>query len=149
MQGNLNPSVRVAIAGFIPPQSAAVGALSSGWVDMRTFYSLLASLSVGVIGGGGTVDVKIEQASDNAGTGVKAVTGLAATQLLKAGGDNRSVAINVRQEDLDKNNGFRFVRLTVTVGVAATFVSGTLVGLDARYGTASANQSTAVAETVS
>lgn len=149
MQGNLNPSARIAIAGAIAPQQAAAGALSSGWVDMRNFYSLLAMISVGVIGAGGTVDAKIEQASDNAGTGTKPVAPLSATQLLKAGGDNRQVAINVRQEDLDKNNGFRFVRLTVTVGVASTFLSAALVGLDARYGSASANQSAAVAETVS
>jgi len=149
MQGNLNPSARVAIAGVIPPQQANVGVVTSGFVDMRNFYSLLAAISVGVIGAGGTVDVKVEQATDANGAGVKAITGLAATQLVKAGGDNRQVAVNVRQEDLDKNAGFRFARLSVTVGVAATFVSATLVGLDARYGTGTANQSTTVAETVS
>ena len=149
MDGNLNPSDRVAIAGVIPPQQAAAGVVTSSWVDMRTFYALLASLNIGVIGASGTVDAKIEQATDSAGTGAKAVTGLAITQLLKAGGDNRQAAINVRQEDLDKNAGFRFVRLSVTVGTAATFLSAQLTGFDARYGTGSANQVNTVAQTVS
>jgi hypothetical protein len=149
MQGNLNPSARVAIAGVIPPQQASVGTLTSGWVDMRTFFSALAALNVGVIGASGTVDAKVEQATDGSGAGAKLLAGTAITQLVKAGGDNRQVAINVRQEDLDKNGGFRFVRLSVAVGTASTFLSGMLVGLDARYGAGTANQSTTVAETVS
>ena len=148
MQGNLNPSARIAIAGFIPPQQAAVGTLTSGWVDMRNFYDALGAINVGAFGANATVDVTVEQATAATGAGAKAVAGLAATRLA-AGTDNRQVAINVRQEDLDKNNGFRFVRLSVTVGTAPTFVSGMLIGMDARYGTGTANQSGTVAETVS
>lgn len=149
MQGNLNPSARTAIAGVIPPQQAAPGTVTTGFVDMRNFFAVLAMLNAGAIGAGGTIDAKIEQATDANGAGVKPVTGLAITQLAKAGGDNRQAAINLRQEDMDKNNGFRFARLSVTVGGAATFLSAMLVAFDARYGTGTANQSTTVAETVS
>jgi hypothetical protein len=149
MQGNLNPSASVAIAGVIPPQQATVGTLTSGYVDMATFFAILATVSVGVIGTGGTLDAQIEQATTIGGANAKPVAGSAITQLVKAGGDNRQVAINVRQEDLDKNGGFRFVRLTATVGGAATFLSGLLVGFDARYGTGTANQANTVAQTVS
>ena len=140
MQGNLDPSARVGIAGVIPAQQAAPGVVNSGFVDMRNFYAVLASLNVGVIGAAGTVDAKIEQAKDADGAGVKPVPGLAVVQLAKAGGDNRQAGINVRQEDLDKNGGFRFVRVSVTVGGAATFLSATLTGFDARYGAGNANQ---------
>ena len=140
MQGNLDPSARVGIAGVIPAQQAAPGVVNSGFVDMRNFYAVLASLNVGVIGAAGTVDAKIEQATDADGAGVKPVPGLAIVQLAKAGGDNRQAGINVRQEDLDKNGGFRFVRVSVTVGGAATFLSATLTGFDARYGAGNANQ---------
>jgi len=140
MQGNLDPSARVAIAGVIPAQQAAVGVVTSNFVDMRNFYALFASLNVGVIGAAGTIDAKIEQATDANGANVKAVTGLAIVQIAKAGGDNRQAGINVRQEDLDKNGGFRFVRVSVTVGGAATFLSASLTGFDARYGAGSANQ---------
>lgn len=140
MQGNLDPSARVGIAGVIPAQQAAPGVVNSGFVDMRNFYAVLASLNVGVIGEAGTVDAKIEQATDANGAGVKPVPGLAVVQLAKARGDNRQAGINVRQEDLDKNGGFRFVRVSVTVGGAATFLSATLTGFDARYGAGNANQ---------
>ncbi|PZO77072.1 MAG: hypothetical protein DI640_01440 [Sphingomonas taxi] len=140
MLGNLDPSARIAIAGVIPAQQAAPGVVTSTWVDMAKFYAVLASLNVGVIGAAGTVDAKIEQATDANGTGAKAITGLALVQIAKAGGDNRQAGINVRQEDLDKNGGFRFVRVSVTVGGAATFLSASLTGFDARYGAGSANQ---------
>ena len=149
MQGNLNPAARIALAAVIPPAQAAVGTVTSGWVDMRAWGSLLATLSVGVIGAGGTIDAKIEQASDATGANAKTLAGSAITQLAKAGGDNRQVAINVRGEDLDKNGGFRFVRLSATVGGAATQIAGSIIGLDARYGAASANQLSSVVETVS
>jgi len=149
MQGNLDPTARTAIAGVIAAQQAAPGVVTSTWVDMRNFYALLAALNIGVIGVAGTVDAKIEQATDINGTGAKAVTGLAIVQIVKAGGDNRQAAINVRQEDLDKNGGFRFVRVSLTVGTAATFLSAMLVGFDARYGAGSANQASTVAPAIS
>ena len=149
MQGNLDPSARVGIAGVIPAQQVGVGTVTSNWVDMRNTFALLATLNIGVIGAGGTIDAKIEQATDAAGAGAKAVAGLATAQIVKAGGDNRQAAINVRQEDLDKNAGFRFARLSVTVGGAATLLSAMLVGFDARYGAGGANQLGSVAQTVS
>lgn len=148
MQGNLNPSARAAIAGFLPPASVAAGTVTTGWVDMRTFLSLLALINVGVFGANATVDAKVQQATDGAGAGAKDVAGSTITQLLAAGGNNRQVAIDIRPEDLDKNNGFKFVRLSLTVGTAATFVSAVLLGFDPRYGAASANQSNSVAQTV-
>jgi len=149
MQGNLDPGSRAALVGVIPAQQAAVGTVTSGWVDMRNLFALLVMLNIGVIGAGGTIDARIDQATDAAGTGAKPVAGLAITRIVKAGGDNRQAGINLRQEDLDKNGGFRFVRLTVTVGTAATFLSAMLTGFDLRYGAGAANQLPSVAETVS
>lgn len=149
MFGNLDPSARNGLAGGIPAQQAAVGTVTSGWIDMRNLFAALASLNVGVIGAAGTIDARIEQATSETGAGAKAVPGLAIVQLAKAGGDNRQALINVRQEDLDKNAGYRFVRIAVTVGTAATFLSAQLLGFDARYGAGSANQSSTVAQTVS
>lgn len=149
MMGNLDPSARVAMVGVIPAQQAGVGTVSSNWVDMAKATALLASLNVGVIGAGGTIDVRIDQATDASGTGAKPVAGLATTQIVKAGGDNRQVAINVRQEDLDKNAGYRFGRVSVTVGGAASFLSAMLIAFDLRYGAGGANQLPSVAQTVS
>ncbi|MGT2515117.1 hypothetical protein ACVOMT_13615 [Sphingomonas panni] len=149
MMGNLDPSARVAMVGVIPAQQAAVGAISSGWVDMRNAFEVLATLNIGVIGAAGTIDARIEQATDVNGAGAKPVAGLAVAQIVKAGGDNRQAAITLRQEDMDKNAGYRFARITVTVGGAASFLSAMLVAFDLRYGAGGANQLSSVAQTVS
>ncbi|QPI73926.1 hypothetical protein [Sphingobium sp. Cam5-1] len=150
MNGNLNPSMAAAVAGVINPVSQAAGTVTTGWVDMQKFGTLLAILAVGALGADATVNAKIEQATDNAGAGAKDVAGLAITALTKAGtDDNKQVLVNLRQEDLDKNNAFRFARLSVTVGTAASLISAVLLGFNARYGAATDNDATTVDEIVS
>lgn len=148
MFGNLNPSDRAGIAAVINPAQVAPGTVTTPWVDARTFFALLAIISTGVLGAGATIDAIVEQATSDAGAGAKAVAGSAIGQIAKATGDNKQMAINVRPEDLDKNGGFKFVRLSINVGGAASFLSALLVGFDPRYGAAGANQSTTVAQTV-
>jgi hypothetical protein len=150
MFGNLNPSARVSVAGVIAPANQAAGTVTSQWVDMQAWFALLALLNIGAMAAGGTIDAKIEQATDAAGTGVKDVPGSAIVQVTQAGaGANTLVEINLRQDDLDRNNDFRFVRLNVAAGAAASFLSGVLLGFDARYGAATDNDIAAVAQTVS
>ena len=150
MNGNLNPSMAAAVAGVINPISQAAGTVTTGWVDMQKFGALLAILAVGALGADATVNAKIEQATDNAGAGAKDVAGLAITALTKAGtDDNKQVLVNLRQEDLDKNNAYRFARLSVTVGTAASLISALLLGFNARYGAATDNDATTVDEIVS
>lgn len=148
MFSNLNPSDRAGIAAVIDPVQAAVGTITTPWVDARTFHSLLAILATGVLGAGATIDASFEQATSNAGAGVKAVPGSAITQIVKATGDSKQVLININGADLDKNGGFKFVRLTITVGGAPSLLSAIILGLDPRYGAAGANQSATVAQTV-
>lgn len=148
MFGNLNPSDRAGIAAVIDPAQAAVGTITTPWIDARTFFSLLAIIATGVLGAGATVDASFEQATSNAGAGVKAVPGSAITQIVKATGDSKQALINIRPEDLDKNGGFKFVRLSITVGGAASQLAAIVLGLDPRYGAAGANQSSTVAQTV-
>lgn len=150
MNGNLNPSMATGVVAVINPVSQATGTVNTGWVDMQKFGALLAILAVGALGASGTVDAKIEQATDAAGAGAKEVAGSAITQLTKAGtDDNKQVLINLRQEDLDKNNSFRFVRLSVTVGTAASLVSAILLAFNARHGAATDNDAATVDEIVS
>ncbi|KTW00444.1 hypothetical protein [Sphingomonas sanguinis] len=148
MFSNLNPSDRAGIAAVIDPAQAGPGTITTPWVDARTFFSLLAIISVGVLGAGATVDAKFEQATVNTGADAKAVPGSSITQIVKATGDSKQALINIRPDDLDKNGGFKFVRLSVTVGGAASFLSALLLGFDPRYGAAGANQTSTVAQTV-
>jgi hypothetical protein len=98
-----------------------------------------------VLGTGATVDAKLQQAIDATGASAKDISAKAITQIVKATGDNKQVLINVRPEELDIANGFGFVRLSLTVGVAASLTSAQILGITPRVLPAdTANQSAVV-----
>jgi hypothetical protein len=125
---NSKISEQLALLGFIAPISQGAGAVSSAYVDMSVAKRLMAVIQTGVLGASATVDAKLQQATDSGGTGVKDVTGKSITQLVKASNDNNVAIINVNDDELDVANGFRWVRVTVTVGTAASLVSAALLG---------------------
>ena len=125
---NQKPSESLALLATLDPASQAAGTVTTGWVDAGQFFSLMAILKAGVFGASGTVDAKLQQATDSAGTGAKDVTGKAITQLVAAGGNNRQAIINIKAADLDVEGGFRYVRLSVTVGTAATLIDAVVWG---------------------
>jgi hypothetical protein len=121
------------IVAVINPQSASAGTYSSGWVSMATLPRVYAALNIGAITGSGTVDAKIQQASDSGGTGAKDVTGVAMTQIVGSANSNKQVTLEVRAAQLDVANNFTHVRLTVTTAVAASLISAVLQGIGAKY----------------
>jgi hypothetical protein len=133
MNVNIKPSDRGTLLGRITPQSATT-AKSTGWVSMATLGSALATVMVGTISSSGTVDAKIEQATDGSGSNAKDVSGLAITQLTQAGTDSdKDVEINVQPTDLDRANNFTHIRLTITPATAAALIAGTIRGFSSRY----------------
>ena len=144
----MKASQRVAVVGSISPVSQGAGTATSAWIDATTFHNYLAILKTGVLGASATLDAKIQQATDNAGAGVKDVTGRAITQLVKASNDNNQAEIDLKQEDLDFANGFKFFRLSMTVATAASLIDATILSVDPRYGFASDNDAAAVVQIV-
>jgi hypothetical protein len=120
------------IVGIISPQSTNT-TVTSGWVSMADLAGFQAIVATGVLGASATVDAKLQQATDSGGTGAKDVTGKAITQLVKATDDNKQAVINCRADELDVNNSFTHVRLSITVGTAASLVSGLILGHVPRY----------------
>lgn len=146
---NIKPSDRAAIVGVIDPDAYAASTVTTGWVDVSGWQQLMAIVAVGDMVATSTVDAKIEQATSAAGAGAKDVSGLAITQLTQAGSDdNKQAIINVKQTDLDFNNDFQFVRLSVTIGTAGSDLAGLLLGFDPRYNTAADNDASTVDEIV-
>jgi hypothetical protein len=119
---------RNAIAAVINPASQAAGTVSSGWISMAAYHQLCAVGLVGAFGASATVDAKLQQAQDSSGAGAKDITGKAITQMLAAGGNNKQFTIEVRDTELDANNGFGYVQFSMTVGTAATLVGGAVFG---------------------
>jgi len=150
MPSNLNPSARVGVVGVIDPDAYAAGTYTTGWIDMQDYFSVMGIVLVGDMVSNSTVDAKFQQATSSGGAGVKDVTGSAIAQLTQAGtDDNKQVAINLHQSDLDYNNGFRWVRLSMTVATAASDSGAVVVATDNRYGAATSVDATTVDEVVS
>ena len=145
---NAKGSELLAILATIDPASQAAGSVSTGWISVANHHGLLAVIQTGVLGTGATVDAKLQQALDATGTSAKDITGKAITQIVKASGDNKQVLINARPEDLDTVNGFGFVRLSVTVGVAASLVAAQVLGVNPRELPANTGNQAAVAQIV-
>lgn len=125
---NQSMSESLSVLATIDPISQGAGTANSGWVRMATMKRLLALVDVGVFGASATVDAKLQQATSSAGAGAKDITGKAITQLLAAGGNNRQAVINLADDELDVANGFVYVQLSITVGTAATLISGLVLG---------------------
>lgn len=145
MLPNVKISEQLALLGSIDPVSQGVGSVSTGWISAANFERYIAKVSTGVLGASATVDAKIQQATDSSGTSAKDVTGKAITQIVKATGDGKQAVIDLRTDELDTNGGFGYFRLTVTVGTAASMVSGSVYGGVAKeYPASGKNASTVV-----
>lgn len=150
MNGNLLPSARAGVVGVIDPDAYAAGTVETGWIDMQDFFGLMAILMVGDMVSTATLDAKFQQATSDAGAGAKDVAGSAITQLTQAGTDaNKQAVVNLAQANLDRENGFRYVRLSATLGAAGADFAAVVLALDPRYGAANAGDLASVDEIVS
>ena len=105
--------------GQIDPDAYAASTVNGAWVSMADFTEAAAIVVVGAMAAGATVDAKLQQAKDAAGTGAKDITGKAITQLTQAGGDgDEIVTIPLRAEEIDIANAFTHIRVQVTTAVA-------------------------------
>lgn len=144
---NHKMSEKAAVLAVISPVSQAAGTAVSGWVSARDFHRLMALIETGVLGASATVDAKLQQAQDSSGTGAKDISSAhAITQIVKASGDNKQAIIDLDVSQLDANNGFAYVQLSVTVGTAASLIAATLFGFHAGFEPASASNPASVVQ---
>jgi hypothetical protein len=145
---NAKGSELLAILATLEPVSQAAGTVTTVWISAANHHGLLVVVQTGVLGASATLDAKLQQALDNSGTGAKDISGKALTQLVKASGDNKQALINLKPDELDTVNGFGFVRLSLTVGVAASLVAAQVLGLNPRFAPADAGNQAAVTQVV-
>lgn len=134
MHKNIKISEALVVLASIDPASIAASTVTSAWVPVTNFLSLLLVVQTGVLGTAATVDAKIQQATDVSGTGAKDLSpGKSITQIVKATGDNKQALLDFRAQDLDAANGFNYVRVSLTVGAAASIVGALLYGGSPRF----------------
>lgn len=153
---NQLPSEVAAVAATIDPDAYTAAddtPQTSDWVDMADFESALAVLMTGTVAATVSITAKLEQATSAAGAGAKDITGKSITTLTTADGD-KQVLINVRGEELDVSNNFRYVRLSVTIAdsaspdAAAADFGAAVFGFFPKYGPASDHDLASVDEIV-
>lgn len=130
---NAKPSEVITLMATIDPAQAAAGTVLTAFVPVKNHHTFLGIVSAGVFGASGTIDAGFVQAVDAAGTRAKPVLNKNIVQLVAAGGNSRQAMVNMKTGDLDTENGFAFVALSVAVGVAASFVGASLIGTNPRF----------------
>lgn len=116
----------ISIRPVIEPVAGAA-TYTTTWMRASLAYQWLMIISAGTVGT--SVDAKVEQATDNSGTDAKDLSGSAITQLTAAG----TAAIQFKPIDLDIDNDFEFVRLSITTVGASTVASGHVLALGTMY----------------
>lgn len=125
------------VVGVIDPDAYTANTYTTGWISLALFFQVMAIIMAGDLGASATLDAKLEQATDDGGTGAKDVTGKAITQLTQAGTDsNKQAIILCKGEDLDRANNYTHVRLSMTVATATSDAGAIVLGLGARVGPA-------------
>lgn len=131
MNPNILPSDRSPLVGVINPASVSPGSVSTSWIEAAQFENYLCMVQTGVLGTAATVNAKLEKATNSSGAGAADIDDKEIEELVKADHDNVQAVINLRTPELGE--GFTHFRLSVTVGEAASQVSGAVIGFDARY----------------
>lgn len=114
----------------ISPQSTSTQVNGSAYVDVSGFRRFIAKFNVGAIAATGTLTCQVRQATSAAGAGVKA---LIASAALADTGDDQDIWLEFKAEDLDVDNGYKFVRLEIVAATAASIVGAELLGFVATY----------------
>jgi len=114
--------------------SQAIATVNSAWVSLATYHRAVLILNVGDMAQGATLDLSIRQASDGTGTGTKAITGKAITQLTQAGADgNQMLVIELQAEELDVDGNFENIGIRHIVAGGAVEMAWTLFGIQPRF----------------
>ncbi len=127
-------SERIAVLGTVDPDVCGTGTHGTDWVDMSKFQNVGFVVMTGTLGSSATVDFKVQEATSAAGAGAQDISGKSITQLTEAGtDDDKQVVVNVKAEELDREDGYQFVRGLMTIGVATSDAAVLVLGADPRF----------------
>jgi len=118
-----------------PSDSMAVGTHNGTWVLMENYHRAWLVANVGDMQAGASLDIKLQEATANDGSGVQDITGKGATQLLQPSGHGDDlVCIELQTEEMDAANDYDYLRVQTYVGGAAVEYSYILYGCNPRFG---------------
>lgn len=132
--GNLRPSEMMAVVSTIDPVTVVNVEAVGDYVDMGAWESVVFIFLTGNMAAE-TVDFKLEQATSSGGAGKKDL--VTATQLAAHAttSDNLQIVLEVRAEELDLTNSFRYVRPRMITGNSTGGPCACIgLGFNNRYG---------------
>ena len=110
----MNPSDHVKLVQSHASDSRATGTVNGSGIDTKGFKYALVLLNAGTVATGGTLDVHVEESSDDAAADAYADISSASFTQVTPSNDNASYAMEIR---LSQSNIERYIRV---VGVLAT-----------------------------
>lgn len=126
---NLKPSLRAPVLAAIASASQSVGtAVPANGVDMGAHIGLMCAVSVGSFGSGATATAHWEQATETDFSDAKAIVGRDPVDLA----EDLPAQLNLKANELDTNNGFRYVRPVITIGTAAVHAGALVMAFDSK-----------------
>lgn len=119
----------VEILGIIPPSSSST-AQNSGYISAANHRRFVILAPVGVISATGTLDLKVQMATDSSGTGVIDFPGKVVTQVA-AGTINKALLIEIKSDEIPET--YTHIRVVLTGATAASLACVVILGLAPRY----------------
>jgi len=111
------------VACLFEPQNMAAGANASIWLGLANYDKVMFVILGGDCANiGDQLDISVNQATDNAAAGSKAIAGKAITTVTSvATNQNMMWFIHVDISELDVDGYYAFVQLVITVSAADTW----------------------------
>ncbi|MFT9116559.1 MAG: hypothetical protein ABF497_05465 [Sporolactobacillus sp.] len=123
---------RVKIDTAVLAQALDNTSSSGAFFDLSHYRKALIVLEVGAMADTKTATVSLKQASTSAGTDAKAIDGATATITAAGAKTSARALLEIDASDLDINNGFGYISVTVAT-TDTTTVSATLIRGDGRF----------------
>lgn len=125
-------SENLAIVATVDPDAYTTGDQTTDVVDMSTHDRVLFIVMAGALGSSATLNFKVYGDTASGGSFATQITGKEITPLTQAGTDSDKQAIVEVSGAEAQAQGFRYLRGTLTVGVA-TSDAGVIAVADGRY----------------
>lgn len=117
-------------------------------IDLSKYRKVVFIVDSGVLGASGTLDFQVKGATTSGGT-YTAITGTAATQLVKATDDGKYVTVEVSGEKVaDLALGYKWIKGSLLPGTAAAVSNVVALGFLRGYEPASADNAATVAQQI-
>jgi len=135
---NKTPTEVAAVVGSIDPDAYSNAAYTTDYIALKYFRRYMAIIMAGTLGSSATIDAKLTVYTNSSGGGAYDVPGAAITQLTQAGTDSdKQAIINFNTDTIAGSTKYTHMKLTVTVGTAASDMGAVVLGFDPCYGPAS------------